>query len=214
VSRLLVIDTATQACSVALFNDGILSEGSYKLLGRGHAEQLVGMIAALPGKGKADAILVNCGPGSFTGIRVGLAAAKALALAWGARLSGYNCLHLVAHMAATSRDQNIEGDQGIYVINLAGHGEVFTQRFNPNARPLAKMATQSPTLAAQEIGKAYICGTGIELLPDQLGRSGSVLLYPDARHCPIGSDDELENIPPQPVYGRIPDAKPSNSIEN
>uniref|UniRef100_UPI00359301A6 tRNA (adenosine(37)-N6)-threonylcarbamoyltransferase complex dimerization subunit type 1 TsaB n=1 Tax=Blastomonas sp. TaxID=1909299 RepID=UPI00359301A6 len=81
---MLVIDAATEACSVALFERDALIASDHAVLGRGHAERLIPMIAALPERGRADTILVNCGPGSFTGVRVGLAAARALALAWGA----------------------------------------------------------------------------------------------------------------------------------
>ncbi|HEX8059178.1 MAG TPA: tRNA (adenosine(37)-N6)-threonylcarbamoyltransferase complex dimerization subunit type 1 TsaB, partial [Novosphingobium sp.] len=52
----LAIDSATEACSVALFDDERLVAGDYRTLGRGHAEQLVPMIAALPGNGRADRI--------------------------------------------------------------------------------------------------------------------------------------------------------------
>ena len=55
------------------------------MVGRGHAERLVPMIAELLGGRRPDAILVDCGPGSFTGVRVGLAAAHGLAIGWGCR---------------------------------------------------------------------------------------------------------------------------------
>ena len=80
--RVLAIDTATVACSVALFEDNALIASDYGEIGRGHAERLIPAIALLPDRGKADRILVNCGPGSFTGVRVGISAARALALAW------------------------------------------------------------------------------------------------------------------------------------
>ena len=97
--RLLAIDCASPACSVALFDDGALIDFRHEELGRGHAERLVPMIAELPGRGQADQIAVARGPGSFTGVRIGIAAARALALAWGADLVGYPSLALIAAQA-------------------------------------------------------------------------------------------------------------------
>ena len=97
--RTLVIDSATEACSVALFEDGALLAGACEVIGRGHAERLVPMIAELPDKGRAERIVVSLGPGSFTGVRIGLAAARALGLAWQAEVLGYPTLALVAAMA-------------------------------------------------------------------------------------------------------------------
>src|SRR3546814_5856504 len=78
----LVIDTATAACSVALIDDGRAVADRHEIVGRGHAERLLPMIAELPGGGRADEILVDVGPGSFTGTRVGIAAARGLAVGW------------------------------------------------------------------------------------------------------------------------------------
>ena len=92
--RTLVIDTATPALSVALFAGDALIGHAHEVIGRGHAERLLPAIAALPDGGRAERILVSCGPGSFTGIRVGIAAARALAFAWSADLIGYATLAL------------------------------------------------------------------------------------------------------------------------
>ena len=62
--RVLAIDSATEACSVALFDGGRLEGHFHAVIGRGHAEQLVPAVAALPGKGRADRILVSLGPGT------------------------------------------------------------------------------------------------------------------------------------------------------
>lgn len=103
--RTLVIDCATEACSVALFDGARLLAADHRMLGRGHAERLVPMIAALPDRGKAARIAVAMGPGSFTGVRIGLATARALALVWDAQVVGYPTLALVAAMALAARDR-------------------------------------------------------------------------------------------------------------
>src|SRR6187402_2735190 len=95
----LVIETATAACSVALLAGRTRLAGAHELVGRGHAERLVPMIGevlAAAGLERADLILVDCGPGSFTGIRVGLAAARALGYAWNVPVHGYSALALIA----------------------------------------------------------------------------------------------------------------------
>src|SRR5687768_8493268 len=74
---ILAIDTSTAACSAALFDAAGECVGSAdERIGRGHAERLVPMIAELLDGRRADRILVGVGPGSFTGIRVGIAAAN------------------------------------------------------------------------------------------------------------------------------------------
>ena len=92
--RLLAIDCATEACSVALFEDGGLVAARHEVLGRGHAEKLVPMIADLPDRGRAGEIRVSLGPGSFTGTRIGLAAARALSIAWKAEVRGLSLIHI------------------------------------------------------------------------------------------------------------------------
>ena len=137
--RLLAIDTATVACSVALFEDGALIAADYAEIGRGHAEKLIPAIAQLPDRGRADKILVNCGPGSFTGVRIGISAAKALALAWGAEIHGYSCLSLVAAQALDQLDK----PQPVCVAMLAGHGEYFLQNFSATENFMCYSAANS-----------------------------------------------------------------------
>ena len=79
---ILAIDTSTAACSAALFDgDGICLARRDEMIGRGHSERLVPLLDEMLGGRRADSILVGVGPGSFTGIRVGLAAAQGLAIA-------------------------------------------------------------------------------------------------------------------------------------
>ena len=111
--RTLAIETATASCSVALFEGDNVVDWRHEVVGRGHAERLLPMIADLQNGGRAEAILVDCGPGSFTGVRVGVAAARALGFGWGAPVLGYHSLALIASIAKTSDTAvAIEGGHG------------------------------------------------------------------------------------------------------
>jgi tRNA threonylcarbamoyladenosine biosynthesis protein TsaB len=203
---LLAIECATEACSVALFADGERVAGTFRQLGRGHAEALVPMIAALPGQGRAHAIAVGRGPGSFTGLRIGLAAARALALAWGAPCLGYPTLALVAAMAKAQSPS----DDGVLVANTGGHGEWFVQAFDAAGLPLDAVASLPPHIAAQA-AQHQVAGSQAPALVAQRGWGTGLALWPDA--------NALHLLPAQlitpditPIYGRAPDAKPSPAL--
>ncbi|MCJ2188185.1 tRNA (adenosine(37)-N6)-threonylcarbamoyltransferase complex dimerization subunit type 1 TsaB [Novosphingobium beihaiensis] len=199
--RTLVIDSATDACSVALFENGVLAAGEFRLLGRGHAEALVPMISALPGRGKADHIVVALGPGSFTGVRVGLAAARALALAWGADLAGYSSLAMVA---AAARDAH--GAVPVGVAMTGGHGEWFVQGFDGNGDPSRPLASLRPGAAATDTPEDLVAGTQSEALVAARGHGTAMPAWPDARAfhlLPPGA--LLTDV--RPLYGRAPDAR-------
>lgn len=200
--RQLVIDCATEACSVALFEDELLIAGNFEMLGRGHAEKLVPMIAALPNKGKADQIAVNIGPGSFTGIRVGLAAAKALSLAWGSVLFGYQTPALIAAMA---RQQDGSG-QAVDVALTGGHGEWFFQSFDRDGVPENQVLSLTPETATQTSKADIFAGSQAEALRALRGSGIALTIWPDARQFQLlHSTAMIAN--PSPSYGRAPDAK-------
>jgi tRNA threonylcarbamoyl adenosine modification protein YeaZ len=199
--RTLAIETATEACSAALFEGGALLDARYAVIGRGHAEQLVPMIAGLPDKGRAGKIVVSLGPGSFTGVRIGLAAARALGLAWHADVRGYPTLALVAAMAREKHPGPVT------VCMSGGHGEWFVQDFGADGLPEHKLRSQSPETASQDIHYSVAAGTKArELL--QFDGSGQIALdiLPDARRFallpPALLDSDLT-----PIYGRAPDAR-------
>lgn len=200
--RILVIDTATQALSVALFDRGALLAHRHDIVGRGHAEALLPAIAALPNGGRADRIMVDIGPGSFTGVRIGVAAARALALGWGADIGGYTALSLVAAMA-------VEGDaQGPVAVTITGgHGELFWQCFEPDGRTALTPPASSPIAGlAAILSHETVHGTGAEALVTARGRGTAMALYPDARAWPL--IQALPALPPSPFYGREADARP------
>lgn len=199
--RTLAIDCATEACSVALFEDNVLLAGDFRVLGRGHAEQLVPMIASLPDKGRAGRILVALGPGSFTGVRVGVAAAKALGLAWQAEVLGYPTLALVAAMARAEC-----GAKPIAVVMTGGHGEWFVQPFDDAGTPRREVASLRPDDAAAQVAEAALAGTQAQALADLRGHGEASVLLPDARSALL-LDPCLLTSAVQPHYGRPPDAR-------
>lgn len=200
--RQLVIETATAACSVALFDDGVLVADTHEQVGRGHAERLIPMIGALPGKGRADAILVDCGPGSFTGVRVGIAAARGLGLGWRVPVSGFSSLALIA--ASTGW-----GDERALAVAInGGHGQLFVQRFErAPMRPASDLASLVPAAAAGEIPDRLVLGNGAALLVEARG-------FGEARDAEARASvafalpTALRSLSPNPIYGRLPDAKP------
>lgn len=198
--RTLVIDSATEACSVALFEHTSLIAGDFRMLGRGHAEQLVPMIAALPDRGRAGRIAVAIGPGSFTGVRVGLAAARALAFAWGATLVGYPTADLVAAMA-----RGESGAQRVTFASTGGHGEWFVQSFAADGTPVAPLASLKPEEAAKQVGETLVAGSQADALV--AARGGRALaIWPDARAFPTLPDFSI-TADVRPLYGRAPDAR-------
>lgn len=199
--RTLVIDSATEACSVALLDDRDFIAGDYRLLGRGHAEALVPMIAALPDNGRAERIAVALGPGSFTGVRVGLAAARALALAWQCELLGYPTLALVAAMARADA-----GPQPCTAVMTGGHGEWFLQSFGLDGLPTSELTSMPPQDAARAGTTSLYAGTQAEALVALRGGGQALSIHPDARRIGL-LPAELFGPADLPIYGRAPDAR-------
>ncbi len=197
--RRLVIDTATRACSVALFKGDDCIAALHEDIGRGHAERLVPMVAEMPDRGRADAIHVNVGPGSFTGIRVGVSAARALALAWGAECHGYGCLDLVAAMARGGTAIAVD------VVMTGGHGEVYFQNFGASGAPAAAPQSLPPEIAAENASAACVAGDVAEKIIALRGFGQAAILLPDARHwAQLAGKPSLAA---RPFYVRGPDAK-------
>lgn len=200
---ILVIETATAACSVALIQDGAVIAFAHEVVGRGHAERLIPMIASLPGGGRADRIIAGCGPGSFTGVRVGIAAARALALAWHIPACGYST-HAVVAARAFSEHPDLSD---LTVAMEAGHGQMFIQSFASSPfSPLDSLQSLLPEAVRHDTVRAHVAGTAAAKLIGMTGHGRVIDAPVDARnivHLPLA----LCSLPLAPVYGRAPDAK-------
>jgi tRNA threonylcarbamoyladenosine biosynthesis protein TsaB len=196
-----VIDSATEACSAALFEGDRLLAGGYEVISRGHVERLVPMIAELPDRGRAPRIAVSLGPGSFTGVRIGLAAARALGLAWKAEVLGFPTLALVAAMAR----KNHPGP--VTVCMTGGHGEWFVQDFGGDGLPERELRSQSPDQAQHDIHFSVAAGSKArELLMFDGPGMVTLDILPDARSFPL-LPESLLTTSLAPIYGRPPDAR-------
>lgn len=199
----LVIETATPACSVALLRGGELVGEAHELVGRGHAERLLPMVERLLAGRRPDAVLVDCGPGSFTGVRVGLAAAQGLRIGWSVPLAGYSSLSLIAACGAA-------GAEGAdYAVALhGGHGQLFVQSFvDAPLRPTGALRSLTPQEAAAAIREPLVIGSGAGALV--AARGFGTALDAEARAAGAARlPQALRSLPAGPIYGRAPDARP------
>jgi len=201
-SLILVIDSVSAACSAALLGDnGEIAGEAHEVVGRGHAERLVPMIGELLAGRVPSSIMVDCGPGSFTGLRVGLAAAHGLAIGWQVPLAGYSAPALLAAMADRRGAPVAAALQG-------GHGEIFVQSFGgATLEPTDDLRSLPPEAAAAATAAELVVGSAAAQLVAARGWGEAIDLLPraaDAWRLPL----RLRSLQPRPIYGRAPDAKP------
>jgi tRNA threonylcarbamoyladenosine biosynthesis protein TsaB len=214
--RLLAIDTSLGACSAALLDtdaDDVVNCDSMDME-RGHAEALVPMVRRVvggrDGLATLDRIAVTTGPGSFTGIRVGLSAARGLALATGLPLIGITTLAALAAPALA-----LDDGRAVAAAVDARHGRVFFQIFSPNGRGLvpARLLTAKDAARAAGSSPMLLVGSGAPLVAaastDVVHEVDPGSLAPDAVWVArLGAVSAIPDRPPRPVYLRAADAKP------
>jgi tRNA threonylcarbamoyladenosine biosynthesis protein TsaB len=212
----LAFDCAGHACSAALLREDELVARRFERMERGHAEALIPMIAAvLDEAGLAvealDLIAVTTGPGAFTGLRIGLAAARALALASGVPLIGISNF---AAVAAAVAEKERAGRRLIVALD-SKRREFYLQRF-AEAAPDGDGALVAPEDAARWVppGKLLLAGDAAPALAQALGPDRDAAL---AEGPGLADAAEVARLgaahwrpgqhpaPPQPLYLREPD---------
>ncbi len=218
---ILALDTAGDACSACVFDAGasrVVAERS-EAMARGHAEALFPMIKALLAEarlapGALAAVAVTTGPGSFTGVRVGLAAAKGLGLSVGRPVLGVTTLEALAEPV-------LGRGRPVLVVLDARRGELFVALFGANGAVLGAPAAVTPHDLAAFVeaaggsgGGLVAVGSGAALAAEILG---PVVARQDAAAVPgIGAVARIaarrlgapDTAPPVPLYLRGADAKP------
>ena len=216
---LLALDTSLAACSVALWRDDGLLAHRFEPMARGHAEALVPMILAVCADAGADlsqvdALAVTRGPGTFTGIRIGLATARGLALTNACPVVGVSTLEAIGVGAALP-----PGLDPLLVVQDARRGAVYAELLDAAAAPLAgPRIVDLPGLEVAFPGRPLrLVGSGAHLAAERLGAGVTVArgeILPDAAIVAAIAVARLKTHgatayarPPSPLYLRAPDAK-------
>ena len=177
---ILALDASRAACSVAVLRDGAIVAADGTAMARGQAEAMMPMVEralATAGLKAADAgiIAVPVGPGSFTGIRIALSAARGLALATGARIVGIDGFRVALEAAGAARPAVVAID--------SGRGDWFARRFARDATD----DTAAAQLGADDVASLFPSDSFDLLAPDDLiaAVAASKRLPAQARHRPL-----------------------------
>mgnify|MGYP003295940923 CR=1 FL=1 len=199
---ILALDTSTSACTAALFAaDGTVLARADETVERGHAERLAPMIADMLGGHVPSRILVGVGPGSFTGLRIGIACAHGMAVGWDIPVHGMDSLALIAAGAP--------GDGPVAVAVAGGHGELFVAQFRrPGFEPTKAVANLNPIASAATFDAPLVVGNGANALVAARGTGEAIDLLPSAANA-LALPTLLRSLAPSPIYARPPDAIPA-----
>ncbi|MGB3503227.1 MAG: tRNA (adenosine(37)-N6)-threonylcarbamoyltransferase complex dimerization subunit type 1 TsaB [Mesorhizobium sp.] len=221
----LAIDTASTLCAVCLWDAAQSRElgRAVEDIGKGHAERLMELIERALGEAgigydKVGVIAVSVGPGSFTGIRVGVSAARGLALALGIPAHGVTTLSAIAEAvrAKTSGRRIVAAIDAkrdeLYAADHARDGSV-------TAGPMIVRYDAAASLAAGE--PPVLAGSGAAIIADRIEQAGGerpAILDDHATtadiaiYAALAAAGKSANSPPKPLYLRAPDARPQGGF--
>jgi tRNA threonylcarbamoyl adenosine modification protein YeaZ len=217
--RVLAIDTALEACSAAVLDTEAPAQAAQEsvIMTRGHAEAIIPMIARVLDKAgiavtNVDRIAVTVGPGSFTGLRVGIAAARGIALAAGKPAIGLTTLAAYAAPLVAADDS-----RSVVSAIDAHHDRVYIQIFGPGGRVAMspRLLSLHEAARAAHSGAPRLIGTGAELLAKAWLPGEKPPASIDNARAPdigwvarLGAAAAPSSKPPKPLYLRPPDAQP------
>lgn len=224
--NILALDTSMGACSAALLRAGGDSQelvARSERMARGHAEALMPIVASVLAEAEVvasdlDLIAATLGPGSFTGVRIAIAAARGLALATGAKLWGTDSLTI---MAQTARAAGLETRGEPFAVAVdARRGMLYCAIFDAEGVRLDGPSLVAPEDAAARLpaGLTIAAGSGAVFLAEAARGRGCMLdaalpdLEPDAASLALLALAAEETLPTlRPLYLRPPDAKPQTA---
>ncbi len=220
MTRILAIDTALPAVSVCVLDEGEREPVALNSVAmeKGHAEALMPMIEKLMaqvegGFASLGRVAVTVGPGSFTGIRIGVAAARGIALARGLDVVG------VSTLAAFAAPLLVGDADGIVAAAIdARRGHVYFSAYGPGGHILTSPRILAVKDACRLLGGGRVraAGSGAVLLREEAALTGGDIAVANGAAAPdilavarLGLAASPDNAPARPIYLKAPDAQPA-----
>ena len=222
LETILALDSSGAACSVALWRRDAVVARRYQPMMRGHAEALMPMLVQTMAEAGESlraltAIGVTIGPGAFTGIRIGLAAARGIGLSTGTPVVGVTTFAAVAEAVSETERTG----RRLLVLLDSKRGDVFVQEFTADGGAVGSPAILPPDGVRQRLasGRFILAGDGVRIVRPHLDAADPAVSYSSAdgpvdaanvARLAARSVAQRAGLPPTPLYLRAPEVRPSS----